>query len=256
MMYTATSGHGVPSQAANAVDSRIAGLLLVMPAADTEVFAKCERRRIPCVSILRNPAEGHFSVNADEFAGGRLAAEHLISLGHQRIGHLAGTPDVSTSTPRREGFEQAMRDAGLELGPEWVVTAGFDWKLGYARMHDLLDLPVGNRPTAFFAANDLCAEGAMRAIRERGLRVPDDIAVVGYDDTNFATMTQPPLTSVHLPIAEMGVRAAQMLIQLLEGHAPDEANPVLPVSLTIRDSCGALSAARPPGPEPAHRSLQ
>ena len=83
----------------------------------------------------------------------------------------------------------------------------------------------------------------MRAIREFGLRVPQDVAVVGYDDTNFATMTQPPLTSVHLPIAQMGTVAAKMLIDLLEGKVPDEPNPVLPVSLTLRNSCGAIVPA-------------
>ena len=243
MMYTATSGMGTSAHAANLVDSRIEGLLMVMPAADSEVFAKCEKRRIPYVSVLRDPVAGQYSVNADEYTGGFIAGQHLVNLGHTRIAHLAGSGDVSTSAPRRAGFVAALRAAGIEPDPRLIVTSAFDWKIGYARMRELLELPLQARPTAVFAANDLCAEGAMRAIREFGLRVPQDVAVVGYDDTNFATMTQPPLTSVHLPIAQMGTVAAKMLIDLLEGKVPDEPNPVLPVSLTLRNSCGAIVPA-------------
>jgi LacI family transcriptional regulator len=254
MMYTATSGMGTSAHAAHLVDSRIEGLIMVMPAADSEVFQKCEKRHIPYVSVLRDPVPGQFSVNADEFTGGYIAGQHLISLGHTRIAHLAGSADVTTSGPRRAGFEAALRDGGVEPDPRLIITSAFDWKIGYARMKQLLEYPAPIRPTAVFAANDLCAEGAMRAIRELNLRIPQDLAVVGYDDTNFATMTQPPLTSVHLPIAEMGTTAARMLIDRLEGKELDDPNPILPVSLTIRNSCGAL--ATPTMPQLKTETLQ
>lgn len=243
MLYTATSGIGSPAQ----VDHRIDGLLLVMPPADSPLFQRCEKRNIPYVSVLLTPSAGRYTVNSDDYRGGQLAAEHLISLGHRRIAHLRGRSDVNTSAGRQQGFEDSLRGAGIPVDPRYVVQAGFNWQIGYQSMRSLLDLPQAERPTAIFAANDLCAEGAMRAIREHELRIPEDIAIVGFDDTRFASMTQPPLTSVHMPITEMGATAARMLIERLEGHEPANPNPILPVFLTVRNSCGASAALETPG---------
>ncbi len=244
MLYTATSGVDL-DRAAMLVDSRIEGLLLVMPPKDGAIFVKCKKRNIPFVSILEEPREDHWSVNADDYTGGRIAAEHLIKLGHRRIAHLSGSVDVNTSAPRKQGFLDAMNEAGIEVPSELLVPSGFDWKLGYHSTQRLLDLGNDRMPTAIFAANDLCADGAIRAIRSSGMSVPDDIAVVGFDDTRFAEMTQPPLTTVHMPIEEMGELAARMMIRRLEGNTDIDPNPVLPVSLTIRQSCGAQSARHP-----------
>lgn len=242
MLYTATSC-SQRDRTAMLVNSRIEGLLLVMPPEDSPVFFRCKRRGIPFVSILQNPTADFWTVNADDYTGGRLAAEHLISLGHRRIAHLVGSTGVMTTSPRRRGFCDALGDAGVKVYQELLVPAGFDWRMGMTATERLLNRPSKDLPTAIFAANDLCAEGAIRAIRAAGLSVPDDIAVVGYDDTWFATLTQPPLTTVHMPIAEMGELAAGMLIARLEGETDLEPQPILPVSLTIRQSCGACSAA-------------
>ncbi len=238
MLYTATSGiqkDGV----AMLVDSRIEGLLLVMPPEDSAVFLKCKKRNIPYVSILDRPIEGSLSVNSDDYTGGRMAAEHLVKLGHKRIAHLMGSQDVSTSQPRERGFRDVLDESGIEVHEELIVQSGFDWRLGMDSTQALLERGLKSIPTAIFAANDLCAEGAIRAIRASGLSVPDDIAVVGYDDTWYATLTQPPLTTVHMPIEEMGEMAARLLIARLEGDDSMDPQPVLPVSLTIRNSCGA-----------------
>lgn len=246
MLYTATSG--VPlDQAAMLVDSRIEGLLLVMPPAESSIVLKCRKRGIPYVSILQQPASGEWTVNSDDYLGGRLAAHHLLSLGHRRIAHLHGADDVVTSRPRYRGFCDALEEAGVEPDEELIVPSGFDWRMGLASTERLLSRGLKKMPTAIFAANDLCAEGAIRAIRGAGLSVPDDVAVVGYDDTWFATMTQPPLTSVHMPIAEMGELAAGMLISRLEGNEGLDPQPILPVSLTIRQSCGSNATPRPDG---------
>jgi LacI family transcriptional regulator len=250
MLYTGGGFQG-GSMAASAVDSRVDGVVLVLPPPDCAVFAKCETRHIPYVSILRSPAPGTYSVNSDDMEGGRLATQHLIALGHTRIAHLVGKEYIPTSAGRLAGYSQALTESGLDVDPNLVVPAGFDWRSGYRATCDLLELPKTERPTAIFAANDLCAEGALRALREAGWSVPDDMAVVGYDDTWFATMTQPALTTVRMPIAEMGALAVRMLVDLVEGRPLGDPHPVLPVSLTVRSSCGA-SASLGANPDSSH----
>lgn len=240
MLYTGAWMNG--SQAAMMVDSRVDGIVLVLPQADSPVFLKCESRHIPYVSILREPIAGTWTVNSDDLEGGRLATDHLISLGHRRIAHLKGEENVCTSAPRIQGYKNALTAAGISVDDSLILDAGFDWRGGYRTTKSLLALPPSRRPTAIFAANDLCAEGAMRAIREAGLSIPDDIAIVGYDDTWFATMTQPALTSVRMPIEEMGAMAVQMLVDRVEGRDTSDHHPVLPVSLSVRTSCGAEKA--------------
>lgn len=238
MLYTgALTSNG--SNAAMMVDSRVDGVILVLPAEDSALFLKCESRQIPYVSILREPIEGTFTVNSDDFRGGQLATEHLISLGHRRIAHLKGDERVVTSAPRYQGYRKALQEAGFAAEESLTLKAGFDWRHGYAATKELLNRSSSRRPTAIFAANDLCAEGAMRAIREIGASIPDDFAIVGYDDTFFATMTQPTLTSVRMPIEEMGALAVRLLVDRVEGRDIPTPHPVLPVSLTIRDSCGS-----------------
>lgn len=238
MLYTATGGVRRDG-AAEFVDSRIEGLVSVMPQEDSPVLQKCRRRRIPFVSILQPPADDLWTVNSDDYAGGRLAAEHLISLGHRRIAHLLGSPNVPTTHQRMAGFRDGLRDAGIELDDSLLVPACFSIKGGQEAARSLLSRGSRRMPTAIFAANDLSADGAMRVLREAGLSVPADVAVVGYDDTWFAATTRPPLTSIHMPIFEMGEVAVKILIARMEGRAGLDTQPMLPVSLTVRRSCGA-----------------
>ncbi|MFZ4506428.1 MAG: LacI family DNA-binding transcriptional regulator [Fimbriimonas sp.] len=238
MMYTAAASD---EHSARQVDSRVEGLILVMPPENSQVVAKCEKRGRPYVSILRDPVPGAWTVNSDDFEGGRLVAQHFIRLGHRRMAILMGPSDVSTSAPRFEGFKSALAEAGIPLNPKFCVESGFDWYLGLDSMEQILAEP-GEHPTAVFAINDLCAEGAIRALHRHGLSVPGDVAVVGYDDTWFSTMTRPPLTTVHMPIQAMGAMAAKLLIQRIEGVVPENTQPILPVRLTIRHSCGASLA--------------
>jgi LacI family transcriptional regulator len=228
-------------------DARADGLLVVIPRPNDPVLTRCRSENFPCVALVYESGPGEedlLTVNADEFAGGRLAAEHLLTLGHRRIAHLTGNPEVATAEPRRRGYLAALEEAGIAPDPALIVPANFDWTAGYAAMARLLDLPSDRRPTAVFAANDLCAEGALRAILERGLRVPEDIALVGYDDTWFAARTRPPLTTVRMPIEEMSALAARLLIAAVERREIPDRRPLLPVSLTVRESCGAEAPRR------------
>lgn len=241
MLHTAAGDDWNAADDSSLIDSRVDGLILVLPEPYSPVVTRCIERAFPCVSVVYQPHLPEIcAVNADEYTGGMLATQHLLQLGHRRIAHLGGNPSAATTEPRRLGYVAALREAGVEPDPALIVSAGFDWKHGMAAMRFILDeLSPDRQPTAVFACNDLCAEGAIRLMRERGLKAPDDMALVGYDDTWFATMTDPPLTSVHMPIYEMGGAAANLLIDVVEGRSPDQRQPVLPVSLTVRASCGA-----------------
>lgn len=240
MLHTAIGENWNETDPNALIDPRVAGLLLVLPEPNSAVIARCRERRFPCVALVYEPdSEEVCAVNADDFQGGLLATEHLLRLGHRRIAHLVGRPGVFSTEARKRGYLAALEEAGVEADPTLLIPAGYDWSDGYRATLQLLALPPSQRPTAAFAANDLCAEGVLKALREHGLRAPDDLALVGYDDTWFAAITQPALTSVHMPIYSIGKVGAQLLITLVEGREPAIRQPFLPVSLTIRDSCGA-----------------
>lgn len=238
MLYTATSEEEGDC-AAIMVDSRVDGVILVIPPDGSPILENCRSRKIPFVSVLRVPQTAdEWVVNSNDYEGGRLATQHLIELGHRKIAHIGGNPAVTTTPERQRGYLDALIAAGIEPDPRLLVQGGFSRDGGAAATRKLLDLRAG-RPTAVFCANDLCAHGAIQAAQARGVRVPDQLAVVGYDDTWYSNMTNPPLTTVNMAIETMGVRAARLLIAQIEKQPTPERQPVLPVSLTIRESCGA-----------------
>lgn len=241
MLHTATGDDWNAADEGALIDPRVDGLLLVLPSPDSPVVERCLRQEFPCVALGYAPhSEVVCAVNSDDFTGGRVATEHLVSLGHRRIAHFVGRPGIATTEPRKRGYLAALEAGGEKFSPDLLVPAGFAEADGYAAMQRLLlETPKAQLPTAIFAANDPCAVGALQALEECGVRVPDDMAMVGYDDTWYAAMTSPPLTSVRMPILEMGALATTMLIELIEGRTPAERQPILPVSLTIRQSCGA-----------------
>lgn len=242
MLYTATSEEEGDC-AATMVDSRVDGVILVIPPEQSPILANCRQRNIPVVSVLRVPQTAdEWVVNSNDYEGGRLATQHLIDLGHRRIAHIAGNPAVTTTPARRQGYLDALTAAGIEPDPRLLVQGGFSRDGGAEATRKLLSLRAG-RPSAVFCANDLCAHGALQVAQVAGIAVPDELAVVGYDDTWYSTMTNPPLTTVNMAIETMGGRAARLLIAQVEGQPMTERQPVLPVSLTIRESCGA--ARRP-----------
>ncbi len=236
MLHTAVGDDWNAADEAALLDPRVDGLLVVLPAPHSRLVDRCQKDNFPCVSLVyHSDHENVYTVNAEEVTGGRLATQHLLEAGHRRIAHISGLEGIASTEARLQGYLQALREAGCEKKAR-TIAGTFEQKGGYAAMNQLLDLPPHERPTAVFACNDLCAAGALEAVAERGLSVPDDIALVGYDDTWFATMTSPPLTSIHLPIREMAMCAAEMLIGLVEGKKPSRSHPVLPVTLTLRAS--------------------
>ena len=183
-------------------------------------------------------------MNSDDYQGGLLATRHLTGLGHLRIAHLLGQPEVVTTIPRHQGYLDALSEACIVPDAELFVQGEFNRAVSYKATRKLMSLPVDRRPTAIFAGNDLSAHGAIEAVADSGLDVPGDIAVVGYDDTWYATVTRPMLTSIKMDVPAVGHHAAEMLISFLEGRGPAQPHLTLPVSLTIRESCGASRASQ------------
>ncbi len=178
-------------------------------------------------------------VFCDDRDGARRATEHLIGLGYRRVVHLAGPANLSVARDRRRGYEDAMRAAGL---PERVVECGFGEEAGRQGMRDLLE--AGVEVEAVFAAHDPVAFGVMDVVSERGLRIPEDVALVGFTDVDHARHLAVPLTVMAQPTAEMGEATARLALDLLAGRVPPDTRIVLPARLIVRASCGAQRRAQ------------
>ena len=174
-------------------------------------------------------------VDTDNATGATAAVSHLLRLGHQRIATIAGPPDSTAAQDREQGYRDALQARGRPIDDALIVRGDFSQAGGYEAMQRLLP----HQPDALFVASDTMAMGAMQAIRGTGLTVPDDIALVSFDDLPQATMVDPPLTTVRQPIQRMGVLAAEMLIDGLENGAEAPRRAVLPTELVIRGSCGS-----------------
>jgi LacI family transcriptional regulator len=177
-------------------------------------------------------------VTSDNLGGARLAVRHLNSLGHTKIATIAGPQSMKPGADRLIGYRTELHALGLPSVPGYEQAGDFYLESGEAAMRTLLALP--EPPTAVFAAADMMAAGAIRAVDGAGLRVPDDIALVGFDDVQIAPMLSPALTTIRQDKVGLGLAAARSLIELIE--RPEELNPpvlTLPVELVVRASCGA-----------------
>ncbi|NGN63583.1 LacI family transcriptional regulator [Streptomyces sp. A7024] len=221
-----------------------AGRRAVVAMANTltvEMIDALGRVRLPLVVIdpLSLTESTVPSVGSTNFAGGHAATQHLLSLGHRRIAYLGSYPDVACNLARLHGFRSAMEAAGVPVPAECVHHAGeFGYEQGISGGGTLLDLP--DRPTAVFAASDELAAGLVEAARARGLRVPDDVSVAGFDDTQVAERCSPPLTTVHQPLQEMGAVALRTALRLASGEGIDSRHVELATRLVVRASTAPL----------------
>ena len=217
---------------------RIDGLIISCPRTDNTAWRGLIDEGVPLVLMGQLPDPGPCYVDVDNAAAARTAVDHLVSLGHTRIACITNAPlSYPAALQRLEGYRSVLAANGIAYRDEWVRYGDFTLESGYARMSSLLS--ESELPTAVFVASDVVAIGAMAAIRERGLRIPEDMAVVGFDDVPFARYATPPLTTAHLPAAELGRRAGEMLIDLVNGRRPDEPHVLLDTHLVVRESCGA-----------------
>jgi LacI family transcriptional regulator len=177
------------------------------------------------------------SVLVDERYGAHLAIEHLVGLGHKRIAFINGPHGWDASANRLVGYQEALTQLGIPYDPELVEEGTWEVQSGYPAAKKFLAL--AQQPTAIFAANDLMALGAIYAIQDAGLRVPEDIALVGYDDREITSITRPTITTISLPCYEMGQTSAQLLLNLIENQKEMEGPVRIQGKLIIRESCGA-----------------
>ncbi len=168
--------------------------------------------------------------------GAQLATRHLVDLGHRRIGYINGTKDWLEAENRLAGYQDILAKCGLRYDESLVQQGDWGVESGYQSTKALL--AVKERPTAIFAANDIMALGAIYAIQEARLRIPTDIALVGYDDRDFSAWIRPSLTTIRMPAYEMGLAAARLMLQQFAGEEMEDATQV-PGKLIIRESCGA-----------------
>lgn len=194
------------------------------------------RQGVPFVVIDTDSATSASvpTVGSNNFNGGLLAARHLIELGHQRIAVISGPPDMLCSRARAAGFQSAHDEAGLTLDRELVRFGSFSAGTGHTHGLQLLQRP--DRPTAIFAGSDIQAMGVLRAARRCGLRVPEDLSVIGYDNLPLATWTDPPLTTINQPLRDMAGIATQMLLDLSAGTEPATSRIDLVTELVVRES--------------------
>lgn len=218
------------------------GLLITNTSPADDVYLEALAPAVPIVLFQRETR--HSSVTTDGNLVGRLATQHLLDLGHHRIALIYPDAGSQAQTMRIGGYRETMQRANLPFGPEGMAR-GSDWAEGaYAVTQHLLSTAAGERPTAIFATNDLLAIGAMRAVRDWGLRIPAQVAVVGCDDAEFARYQEPPLTTVRLPIEDMAARATTVLLDVIRQRATVPIHEVFPATLVIRRSSG-------PPPDPS-----
>ncbi len=251
----------------------LAALLAILPGHSSPYMLRLHQVGCPVVLIDDQgvpPAEIPW-VGVDNRGGGYLATRHLLQLGHTRIAHIHGPTNLLCCTERYQGYVQALQEAGLAVDPDLVQEGNFEVESGQTATHAFLSLPVEKRPTAIFSANDQMAYGVIVAVEDHGLRVPDDIALVGFDDIYSSVHVRPALTTIKQPFSEMGQYATEALLSMLNhpSERPEDkysylsfhrypflnqkmsgrgANePVriqLATSLVVRASCGAKNVSK------------
>ncbi|MEO3886650.1 LacI family DNA-binding transcriptional regulator [Nonomuraea sp. B5E05] len=226
---------------------RVDGLVIGDPTLDEKIYEELSRSRTLHV-LVNHRAEGHVSVTGNDVLGGRLVGEHLLQAGHREIGIIAG-PRYPTALDRVRGCVEVYERAGIAVGRAQIVHTDFDPQGGRRAAQELLTLP--RRPTAIFAVNDSAAIGAMGALRDNGLVVGRDMALVGYNDIAIAQDLPIPLSSVHTPLREMGETAARALIDMLEGRT--SGSVALQPRLVVRDSSSSVAPVTAPVTAPRTR---
>jgi LacI family transcriptional regulator len=215
-----------------AVRGRVDGLIVMSPDLDASTLLADLPKGVRVV-LLNATAEGRPSITIDNAGGARAVVRHLAALGHRRIAFISGPAKNGDSAQRRRGYRAGMRAAGSGQDVSLEFAGNFTEESGYEAAKEIA--PLSPRPTAVFAANDAMAIGALSAFNELGVRVPEEIALVGFDDIPIARFLSPALTTVNVPIAHLGRRGLELL---LDSTDPDRSETLKP-TLIVRKSCGA-----------------
>ena len=215
---------------------RVDGIIAAATSQKWDVLTEVEKEHMPVVFVDRTfeGLNGPY-VGVDNRMGAYLGTRHLIECGHRRIGILAGFQRLSTMRERLAGFRQALQESGIALPEEWVVMSPLSIEAGRDAARKLLSLP--DPPSALFINNNLLSLGTLLALPELGLRCPEDIALVGFDDHPWAAVSAPPLTVVRQPAQQLGREAAKMLLALINGDEISETRLILECEVVARQSC-------------------
>ncbi|HZN77391.1 MAG TPA: LacI family DNA-binding transcriptional regulator [Micromonosporaceae bacterium] len=216
------------------------GVILVMSDLAPPMHAELRRLNVPVVVVdpAGVPAMDVPTIGATNWSGGLAATEHLLSLGHRRIGFIAGPKRLMCSRARLDGYRAGLEAAGIQLTEDLIQQGDFYHESGFEGATSLLTM--ANPPTAIFASSDQMAFGVYEAVRQRGLRVPGDISVVGFDDLPEVRWASPPMTTVRQPLAEMGLLAARTVLRLAQGEDIESPRVELATDLVVRDSTARL----------------
>lgn len=209
------------------------GVIVSSMAINDPIITALENSHVPFVLIGRDPYHPSASfIDIDNRGGARKIVNHLIKQGRKRIATITGPQNMIASLDRLDGYKQALSEAGLSVDPEMIKDGKFTDNGGYRSTVSLLD----KQPDAIFAASDLMCLGVLRALNERDYQVPDDIAVVGFDDAPFSKTTEPALTTVVQRTDQLGSRAVEILTELIENSNPFSMHDIIPTEIVIRQS--------------------
>lgn len=224
--------------ALRAMKGRVDGLIVMYPGIHDDVLRDNVSERLPVVLLnCRIEGDGVDSITINNHGGAYAMTHHLIGHGHRRIALITGGRENYDAMERVRGYRAALRDGGATADGALEVEGAFTERSGYEAARHILALDP--RPTAIFASNDVMAIGAISALREAGLRIPEDMAVAGFDDIPIAAYMTPPLSSVHVPISLLGARAMERLITgVREQNRQSRRQDVVPTTLVLRGSCG------------------
>lgn len=215
-------------------NSLVDGVIVSLTLADDPMIGSLQRSQVPFVVIGHHPNLAVNSVDLDQIQAAQQATQHLFTCGWRRIATISGPQNQIAGQDRLKGYRLALAACGLTFDPTLVVNGDFTEAGGYAAMRSLLP----SRPEAVFAANDMLAAGAYRALQEAGLKIPEEIAIVGFDDLPIASQLAPPLTTIRQPIHRLGQLAVERLIEILREPETPARQTILPPELLIRASCG------------------
>jgi LacI family transcriptional regulator, galactose operon repressor len=223
-----------------AMRGRVDGLIVLSPDVDAQTLQRNLPETLPVV-LLNTRVDGEGSsfdaIQIDNYGGAYAMVRHLATMGHSRIALIRGPEENVDARERLRGYRDALRSLGAGLFPALEIEGDFSEESGYRAGQRLLQMKP--RPTAVFAANDSMAIGCLFALREAGVRVPEEVALAGFDDIPIARYLSPPLSSVHVPIAELGTRAMERLLHALASkNAHERRQETVPTTLVVRGSCG------------------
>jgi LacI family transcriptional regulator len=220
-------------------EGHVDGLILSGPQLEESEAVALHDQGLPVVLTGRLPGHDIPFVDADNYQGAQLATNHLIAQGHRRIGLITNAPlTYVASRERYRGYQDSLLSADLVYEPDRIREGYFTSESGFRAMKALLDLP--EQPEAVFIASDVVAYGAMQAIQSKGLEIPEDIAMVGFDDVSVSQFVRPFLTTIRLPAYDLGWKAGQLSLELINRDEPVSNGQLLPTELVVRASCGAL----------------